>query len=381
MLKEGAGARNGTQIAEAAAAMGGDLSIREDNHQTTLSLAVLSERASDAIALIADMAQRPSFPAAAFGRVKDDQLRNLAITFSVPARVADYALGRAIYGAAHPYGAIPSAAGIGGYTLDQAKAFHAANFGAGRAHLYVGGQFDSAKVEAAIRASFDGWAKGGSRTFPYPTATPGPHVVLVDRPGAAQSSVRLRFPAPVRTDPETLQLDVTDAMLGGAFSSRITTNIREDKGYTYNPFSTVTYRPLDADWTEHADVTTAVTGASIQEIYNEIKGVQTTAPSASETEGIRTYLAGQFTLRNSYMDGLLSSLEERDLLGLPADWLERYIPGVLAVERAQVQAQAIKTFPIEAATLVVVGDLNSVGPQLRAQPSLKNARFVTVTVP
>ncbi len=381
MLKEGAGQRTGTQIAEAAAAMGGDLSVKEDDHQTTLSLDVLSEHVPGAVALVADVALHPDFPADAFARVKSSQLRQLSVELSRPDPVADYALDRATFGPDHPYGAIPSAAQIGGYTLAQAKAFHDANFGAGRAHLYIAGRFEAAAAKAAIAKAFGGWAPGAPRMAPAASFKPGPQTILVDRPGAPQSTLRLAFPVPLRSDPDALKIEAMDALLGGAFSSRITTNIREAKGYTYSPYSYIDARHRNAAWIEGADVTTTVTGASLHEIYGEVRRLQQTPPGAEETAGIRTYLAGLFTLSNSYTDGLLGSIVERDRLELPADWLDNYVPGILVVTPADIQAQAIKRLPLETATLVVVGDLKTVVPQLKAQPELQRATMQTVTIP
>lgn len=380
MLKEGTGQRSGTQIAEAAAAMGGDLSVGEDDHRTRVSLDVLSEHAADAVALVADVALRPRFDADAFARVKGNELRQLSIALSQAGSVADYALARATF-PGHPYGAIPSAAQISSYTVAQAKAFHDANFGAGRAQLYIAGRFDAAATKAAIAAAFGGWATGAPRNLPTATFKPGPQAILVDRPGAPQSTLRVVFPVPVRTDQDALKLEVMDALLGGAFSSRITNNIRETKGYTYSPYSYVQNRPRNAAWIEGADVTTAVTGASLHEIYAEVHRLQQTPPSPEEAAGIRTYLAGLFTLRNSFTAGLLGSITQRDLLGLPSDWLDRYVPGVLAVTPADIQAQAVKRLPLDTVTLVVVGDLKTVVPQLKAEPELQNAAMQTVTVP
>jgi zinc protease len=380
MLKEGAGSRNAVQIAEAAADMGGGLGVGAGNHSTTISLNVLSARAADAIALIADVAERPTFPASEFGRVKADMLRNVAVGLSQAGNIADYALGRAYYGPDHPYGVIPDPALIQSYTVEQAKAFHDANFGAKRAHLYIAGRYDPAVVKAAITRSFADWAAGPDPIYLPPTPKAGPQLIVVDRPGAPQSTIRVVYPVPNRHDPATLQMEVSNAILGGAFSSRLTTNLREKNGYTYSPYSDVDYLPQNAVWSFNADVTTAVTGASLHETFAEIRRLQGEAPSEAEVAGLRTYLAGIFTFRNSTPSGVLSSLVERDFEGLPADWLDSYVPGVLAVTPDQVRTQAA-ALAIPNSTIVVVGDLKTVLPQIEAQPELKGIPVQTVTVP
>lgn len=379
MLAEGAAGRSGAAIAEAAAGMGGGLNVGAGLHETNLTLSVLSEHADNAVRLIGDVARRPDFPQSEFARVRDSLLRNLAVAKSQPQPAANAALAAAYYGPRHPYGSpFPTEAGLKGYSLDQVRAFHAANFGARRARLYIAGRFDSAAVRQAIELAFGDWAAGPERLRLPPQPQAGPRLVLVDRPDAAQSTMRIAFPAPVAGDPSDLQFRVTNALLGGAFNSRITTNIREKRGYTYSPGSGVTWNPGEALWTFNADVTTDVTGPALSEVIGEIRRLQTEPPTAAEAAGMRTYMAGIFVLQNASPPGLINSIANRDFHGLPANWLESYIPGVLAVDSAAMQSIAARTLPLEKMTIVVVGDLAKVEPQLRALPELRNVRFERV---
>ena len=380
MLREGAAGRSGAEIAEAAAAMGGGLSTGAGQHETSVGISVLSEFAGDAIRLVGDVARRPDLPESEFGRVRDSLLRNLAVARSQPQAAADVALAAAYYGPNHPYGRpFPTEAQLKGYTPAQVREFYQANFGAKRSRLYVAGQFDAAQVRSAIEAAFGDWQAGPERLRLPAQPQPGPRLILVDRPGAAQSTMRIAFPAPVIGTANDLPFRVTNALLGGAFNSRITTNIREQKGYTYSPGSGVQFNPGEAAWGFNADVTTAVTGPALKEVLGEVRRLQNEAPTAAEAAGMRTYLAGIFVLQNASPGGLINSIANRDFHGLPASWLESYIPGVLAVEAPQMQALARQTLPIEKATIVVVGDLAKVRPQLEALPELKNVRAEVVT--
>ena len=94
---------------------------------------------------------------------------------------------------------------------------------------------------------------------------------------------------------------------------------------------------------------------------------------------MRQYLAGTFILQNGSAATLVNSIATRDLLGLPADWLDRYVPRVLAVEPGTMRQVASERFPLEKMTLVVVGDLSKITPQLKALPELQNATFQTAS--
>ncbi len=242
LMTEGAGERSSADLATAAAGMGGKIVVGSGNLTTQVTIDVLSEHAPKAIALVGDVAQRPALPGSELARIKTNLGRRLAQAIAQPGVLADVALARTLYGDAHPFGRpLATLEQLDGYTLEQVKAFHATEFGAKRAHLYVAGRFDAMKVKAAIHEAFGDWAPG-----PEPLALPGNHapgplVILVDRPGAPQTTLRLAFDAPLAGSPDDIAYRTMNQLLGGAFISRITTNIREDKGYTYAPVSDIDF--------------------------------------------------------------------------------------------------------------------------------------------
>jgi len=379
MLREGAGGRKGSEIAAAAASMGGGLQVGAGLLLSTASISVLSDRTPEAIRLIGDVAQHPNLPASEFDRVRQNYLRSIAVAKSQPQTAADAALRAAYYGADTSYGrTFPTDAQVQAYTIGDVQRFYQENFGARRARLYVAGQFDSAAVKAAIEQTFGNWAPGPADKTAAPVPRPGPKVILVDRPGAPQSTVRLAFAAPAAGSLDDVPFQVTDALLGGSFTSRITRNIREVKGYTYSPYSYIDLNPGEGRWEFDADITTDVTGPALKEVFGEIRRLQTEPVPDDEGTGIRTWIAGTFVLQNASYGGLIGSLHQRDYYGLPADWLTTYVPRVLAVQDSQLQQLARQYLPLDKMTLVVVGDLAKVEPQLKSLPELQGWQFERV---
>lgn len=368
LMQKGAAGRDASQMAEAAAAMGGGLSLGTGVNAVTASTDVLSENAPAAIGLVADLLQRPDMKPEELEKVRGDLQRNLALAKSTPGSLADEAFQGAIY-PGHPYGRLfPTSQQLAGYTLDQVKAFHAANFGAGRAHIYVVGQFDTPAVRAAIDMAFQGWKAGAAPTaLPAPGA-PAPKVILIDRPGAPQSTVRVGK----RIDKPGAEVDFKAAstLLGGYFSSRITRNIREDKGYTYSPHAQLAQRVEGADWLEEADVTAASTGPAITEIYKEIRRMQDEPPTAAEVQGIKNYMNGTFVIGLASREGMAGSLANLDLLGLGAAYLDSYVGKVSALTASDLQAATKRELTPDKMTVVVVGPLESVRPQLEKVPEV-----------
>jgi len=258
----------------------------------------------------------------------------------------------------------PTQESIEGTTVEDIKKFYADNFGAARAHLYVAGRFDVAEMKKSISASFGGWAKGPAAVSNVPKVKPQPSLDLTDRPGAAQSTLLVGMPVPDATSPDAVRLIVTNALLGGSFGSRITSNIREQKAYTYSPSSQVSRRYHDAYWAESADVTTQHTGASLKEIFAEIDKLAKEAPSPAELKGIESYLSGLFVIQNSSRGALINQLRYVDFQGLGEEYLKTYVQKINAVTPAEVQKTTADYIKPAQMTIVVVGDKARVAEQL-----------------
>lgn len=381
MLKEGAGGLTSDQIADRAADMGGRISVGAGAQMTSVSTDVLSEKAAEAVALIGAIATRPTFPAAEWARVKANDARSLAVSLAQAPVQANVVLARTYYGDAHPYGTpMPTAAQLDGYGLDTVRSFYAANYGARRAHLYVAGRFDPVAVKAAVTRAFGGWASGPERLSRPAEPKPGMQVVLVDRPDAPQTTIRIAYPQSLAGSAAEPAQRVGDSLYSGSFSSRLTRNLREDKGYTYSPYSRVGYNPGDARYVWSADITTAQTGAAMREVFDELRRLQTAAPDAEETEGQKTYVSGIFVFRNATPQSVVGTLASAENLGLPDSWISGYIPTTQAVTAGQVQDWA-KGLRADRMTLILVGDLKTVVPQLKALPELASADLRTVPAP
>lgn len=368
MMEKGAGGRDASQIAEMAANMGGGLSLGVGADQVTAYTGVLSEHAANAVRLIADVLVRPDFPAAELDKVKADMLRNLSVAKSTPSGMAQEAFAGVMY-PDHPYGRFfPTQEQVTGYTLDQVRAFHAENFGAERTRVYVVGQFDEAAVRAALEESFGNWKAGKPATELASPPVDGKDVVLVDRPGAPQSTLRIGQRVDVPMD--DIEFDAANTLLGGYFSSRITRNIREDKGYTYSPGSSLSQNVHGSGWAEYADVTAEATGPSIVEILKEVRRMQAEPPTDAELQGIKNYMNGTFVIGLASRNGVASQLASLDILGLGPDYLNTYVERVSALTGADLQRATAENLAIDDMTYVVVGPLETVRPQLEAVPEL-----------
>ena len=365
LLLEGTKTRSASRIAQDAAAMGGEVAVQAGENLTTVGGEVLSEFTPAMVDLVADVVRNPAFPETELARLKANLERRLSIAKSQSQQMAAEAFRAAMY-PGQSYGRLfPTDEALKGYSLANAKAFWSGHFGADRATVYVVGVFDAKATEAAIRHAFAGWGKATAHEAASPKGSTKRTLTVLDRPGASQSTVVLGMPVIDPSSPDYVPLVVTNALLGGSFGSRITSNIREQKGYTYSPFSQVSVRRHGAFWAETADVTTAVTGASIKEIFGEIDRLRAEPPTAAELKGIQNYLAGTFVLQNSSRSGIANQLQFLALHGLPDSYLSGYVARVHAVTPADVTRLAKTYIRPDEATLVVVGDRKVIDEQIK----------------
>jgi len=365
MIKEGGTtSRSAQQVAQEAASMGGSVDVNAGADQTEIASDVLSEFGPKAVALLADVSEHPLLPDLDLPRMKQDAQRRLAISRSQSQPLAREQFMKVLY-PDHPYGRIfPTEEMISKYTIADVQKFYKENFGAARTHVYVAGKFDAPTMKKAITDAFSGWAKGPDPLINIPKPETKRAFTLIDRPNATQSTVYVGLPTVYPGEADYIPLSVTNTLLGGSFASRITSNIREQKGYTYSPSSQLSSRYHDAYWAEIADVTTAVTGPSLKEIFYEINRLQKEAPPEAELKGIQDYIAGLFILQNSSRQGIISQIAFADLHNLGDDYLETYVKKIYAVSPEQVQQMAEKHLTTDKMTIVVVGDKSKIADQL-----------------
>ena len=366
LMKEGTRTRPAEQVAREAAEMGGQVEIDSGSDFTSVGGVVLSDFGPKFVALLADALTAPLLPASELPRLQADLVRELSIDKSQPDLLARERFLKTLF-PNHPYGRMfPSESELQGYTVADVQTFYRKNFDAARTHLYIAGSLEG-DLRRAVEDAFGGWAEGS----PGPDLPAHPakarSLQFIDRPGAEQSNILIGLPVAEPSSPDYIKLDVMDSLLGGSFVSRITSNIREQKGYTYSPFSQIGTRRHLAYWLQSADVTTAVTGPALKEIFYEIDRLRKDPPSAEELKGIQNYLAGIFVLRNTISpDAIIGQLHFVDAQGLDRAYLSTYVEKVMDVKPADVQDMAETYLVPSKMTIVVVGDKAKIADQIAA---------------
>lgn len=365
LMREGTKTLDAKALADKVAAMGGEINSFAGMDQFVIVGTVLSEFAPELINIMADLVINPALPESQLARIKNDLKRSLSIQQSIPQNRATAKFFETLY-QDHPYGRYyPTPEILDAFTIQQVRKFHQDNFGAKRTVVYVAGKFDDKRTLNAITNAFSSWQQGPEVSYPPANPVSNKAVVLLDRPNAPQSTLMIGLPVITPSHADYQALALTNTLLGGAFGSRITKNIREDKGYTYSPFSTMQHRHGTSVWYEQADVTSEHTGASLQEIAKEISRLQTEAPTEQELNEIKSYSTGSFVRQNSNLFGIIGQLNFMDQHNLPADYLDNYVKNLYAITPEKVKQIAATYLNYDHMSLVLVGDKKLIEKQIQ----------------
>jgi zinc protease len=358
-LNQGTKTRNAKQIAEEIQSAGGDLSVGADRDSISVSTSVLSSKTELAAGLLADMLENASFPDSEVALAKRNLSNSLRQREAQPGFQANRALARVLFGSG-PYSVIaPTQDSLGRMTAEELRQEFARRFRPDQAILVAVGDFDAAKLTMMIRKELGGWR---APTAPPATvnakpAGPAPHeVTFVARPNSVQTTLVLAGFGPLRSDPDYEAAEVADAIYGGTFTSRLVTNIREDKGYTYSPGSNLATLRQAAVFRTQADVRNAVTGASLNEILYEMNRMATTSPTDEELSRAKRFLLGIEAILLQSRGAVAGELADLWLNGLGPDAIVSYNRKISATRAEDVDAVARKYFPASRMTIVVVGE-------------------------
>lgn len=370
MLDEGAGARSALEIADAVEFLGADLSTASSFDASAVRLNVPARALADALPIMVDVAVRPTFPAAELERLRQERLTALLQARDDAAAVATPAFARIVFGNEHRYGtsAVGTTATLSAFTDAQLRAFHAAVYRPSNATLIVVGDIAGAGGLPLIERAFGAWtAREAPRRRPVPAAPQldGAQVVIVDMPGAEQSQIRIGSVGVPRSTPDYFALQVLNTVLGGSFTSRLNQNLREEHGYAYGASSRFDMRLSAGPFTAAAGVQTDKTAESLTEFLNELEAIRL-AVGAEELAKAKNYVALGFPSDFETIGDLAGRLEELAIHELPLQYFNDYTANIGAVTAAAVQRAAQAHIRLDELAIVVAGDLERIGPAVRA---------------
>ena len=370
LLSEGTKAKDAEALSNALQLLGTTVSANVGDESGSISFVSTTAKFPATLELLADMLVNPVFPAPGLERLRGQRLVALTQQRAQPGAIANRVFPRVVYGDTHPYGKVVTEQSIKAISRDDVAAFHKGYFQPGRALVTIVGDVTAASAKPVIEKALGSWARGGERpTFdfpPVPQSAPT-RIVLVDKPGAAQSTVVIGRPGPPRSTPDYFALQVMNTMLGGMFQSRLNANIREEKGYSYGVGSQFAYGKGPGAFSAFGDVVSEKTDASLVEFMKELRGILGARPVTDDElsvakDSLIQRLPGTFA-SVSAINGALTTLWTQ---GLPDDYYQQYAKSIAAVTTDDVVKVAKKYVDLDTVAIVIVGDRKSIEAPLKA---------------
>jgi zinc protease len=366
LLDEGAGDLDAIALAEAFARLGTQLDIDVGPDAMTLSCSGLSRSLGQALDLLASVVGRPRLDATDFERVRELRINRLRQLSRSAATVADRAYVTTVFGD-HPYGhgAFGTTPALEAMSVDDARGYWRQHLGPSIATLIVVGDVEADAVTAAATAAFGNWqATVGPSGVAEPTLRPDPRIVLVDRPGAAQSELRIGHLAPGRSTSDYHALVALNAVLGGQFTSRINRRLREEKGITYGAHSSFDFRRFAGSFSCDTSVQTDATADAVRDVLLEYERIRTSVVVADELAAARASLTRGYVRNFETAGQVARAASQLAVHDLPDDTFDRFVPAIEATTDVDVHAAAQRHIRPHEATIVVVGDASACGASL-----------------
>ena len=363
----GTARRDRIEIDTELALIGGELDTAVDPERLTISGNGLATGLPTLLDVLADALTAASYVDDEVARESARLVERLAVSRTQPRVIAREALLKHVYGDHPVTSEVPQAEDVSAVEPGMVRELHTASVLPRGSVLVIVGDIDPDQIAGDVERALGGWSSDRAAVaLPGLPEVTGGDLLLVPRTGAVQSQIRLIAQSLPRTDPRYPALQLANLTYGGYFSSRLVENIREDKGYTYSAHSGFEFTGATATVGVDADTANEVTAAALLETRYELGRLGVVPPAPEEVESVRQYAIGSLLTATSSQAGLASQLAALTAAGLGPEWLAEHPRRVAEVTRDEVAEAALEFFAPTRFTGVVVGDAETLAPQLTA---------------
>lgn len=366
VIDEGTRRRNALEIAAHVEQLGGYFVAGVDWDEGYLATGLLSPHLHSGLELLAEVATEPTFPEAEIERLRKQRLTELMRRSHDPSLLAEDRLAAVVYRGTvydHPLSGLPQV--VEALDRDDLVGFYRSYYTLAGSKLIAVGDLDPEALVRDAEALFSALPAGPpARSEIRPAPLSGVEIHVVDRPGSAQTELRIGHAGVPRSEPDYIPLIVLNTLLGGKFTSRINLNLRERHGYTYGASSRFTPRLGPGPFIVDAAVATESTGAAAAETLKELWRIREDLVEPHELEETLSYVSGVFPYTFQTASDLAKRLETLAVYGLPDDYFERYLERLPTITREEILAVARRHIHPDRIAVVAVGSAEALVPQL-----------------
>ncbi|HKC02977.1 MAG TPA: pitrilysin family protein [Sphingomicrobium sp.] len=372
LMDEGTTSMSSQELAEAEERLGADISTGNSSDRSLATLSALSANLAPSLDILTDVVRNPAFQPSEIERIKAQTLTGIAQTQKDPTRVANRVLPAVLFGAANPYGgpAGGDPKAIARFSRADLAGYEQRWIRPDNVKIFVVSSLPLTEVKPLLDARFGNWtapasAKGMKSFTASPPRPAAQRILLVNRPGAPQSSILGGQLIPVDPRGDVIPLSAANDILGGNFLSRLNMDLRESKGWSYGVSGRPNYYEKGVSYIVSAPVQADKTGESIAELNAQISAYLSTK-GATDEELKRTVARSINELPGRFegADDVLNAMMSMDLFARPDNYYETLAPKYRSLTTATLDQAARGTIDPKGFTWVVVGDAAKVRPQL-----------------
>ena len=364
MMKEGTPTLNSRQLSEAVDDLGATLFFNAGfgTSDARMIAGGLSENFDKWFALAMSTLQNANFPDSELQKLKQRQLTGLRQQRTQSAFLANERFRQAIYGKFPAAVVTATPASLGAMTSEELKAWRDKRYVPQNSILAIAGDVTAKQLIPKLNGMTASWKKTEFREPVPPSPKPAAEkkVFLVNRPDSVQTNLVMGNLAIDRASPDFIALSVLNRVLGGGPSSRLFTNLREEKSYTYGAYSRVEASELVGPWVASSEVRTAVTDGAMTEFLKEFTRLRNEKVPAAELEQAQRSIVAAFALSLEQPTQLLDYAITRKRFGLPDDYWDTYPARIAAVTPDDIERVARQYLSTDNLQVVAVGDASKI---------------------
>lgn len=366
LTDQGTTTRSAAEIADTIDSIGGALGAGAGSDLSFAQVLVMKDSLDLGFDMLADVVRHPAFSPEELERQRQQALSGMQVSYEDPDYVAGLVFDRLVYGF-HPYG-LPNngtPVSLKAITPADLAAFHDAWFVPNNAILAVVGDVTAAEAFAGVERVFGDWKR---RDLPERTVSSPPpptrRVVVVNKPDAVQTELRVGHLGLSRKNPDYLAFDLAMKILGGEGANRLHRVLRSERGLTYGASAEMQAFQQAGDFAAETDTRSSATGEVLGLIVQEIARLQGERVSERELADAQAYLAGSFPLTIETPDDIAAQVLNVLFYGLPLEELETYRERVNAITPDDIQRVARLYLKPDRLSVVLVGNASAFTDQL-----------------
>jgi zinc protease len=367
LLTKGTKTRSATQIAEEIDFVGGSLNATASWDATNVSVLVLKKYLGVGVDILQDVVLNPTFPEEEIERVRTQRLASIKQSKAEAGYLAGVRFSKELF-AGHPYAneSGGNEESIQKMKRDDLVKFYQTHFIPNNSFIIFAGDITPSEALPLVEKYFGGWKKGKNPHKEFQTVKDvnQTKVVIIDKPGAVQSAIRIGHLGIDRKNKDYVKVYTLNTLLGGYFNSRINMNLRETHGYTYGASSFFDARIYPGPFIVSADVRNEVTDSSIAEVIKELKRIIDEPVPEDELKMAKDYIVGSFPLQIETPAQVASRVMTIEIYGLPKDFYDRFREEVKKITAKDIQETARKYLHPDKLLIVVSGNSKQIKPVL-----------------